>query len=59
MIHADTVVLATGVVPLTEEVFALGAVSPVFHMIGDCVGGKNIMNATEAAHTIAGMIGRE
>jgi 2,4-dienoyl-CoA reductase-like NADH-dependent reductase (Old Yellow Enzyme family)/thioredoxin reductase len=56
---ADTVVLATGVVPLTEEVFALGAVSPVFHMIGDCVGGKNIMNATEAAHTIAGMIGRE
>jgi 2,4-dienoyl-CoA reductase-like NADH-dependent reductase (Old Yellow Enzyme family)/thioredoxin reductase len=56
---AETVVLATGVVPLTDEAFALGTVSPVFHMIGDCVGGQSIKNATEAAHTIASMIGRQ
>jgi 2,4-dienoyl-CoA reductase-like NADH-dependent reductase (Old Yellow Enzyme family)/thioredoxin reductase len=55
---ADSIVLAVGVTPLTDEVFALGAVSPVFHMLGDCVGGKSIKHATEAAHTVAAMIGR-
>jgi 2,4-dienoyl-CoA reductase-like NADH-dependent reductase (Old Yellow Enzyme family)/thioredoxin reductase len=55
---ADTVVIAAGVTPLTDEVFALSAVSPVFHMVGDCVGGKSIKNATETAHTVAQMIGR-
>lgn len=58
VLPADTVVIATGVTPLTEEVFALSAVSPVFHMVGDCVGGKSIKNATETAHTISYMIGR-
>ena len=57
-VEADTVVIATGIKPLFEEAFKLGAVSPVFHMIGDCAGGRNIKNATESAHTIAGMIGR-
>lgn len=55
---ADTVIIAAGVTPLTEEVFALSAVSPVFHMVGDCVSGKSIMNATETAHTVSYMIGR-
>ena len=55
---ADTVVIATGVVPKTEEVFALSAVSPVFHIVGDCAGRFNIMNATETARTVAETIGR-
>ena len=57
-LHADTVVFATGIEPLTGEAFTLSSVSPVFHMIGDCAGGKSIKEATEAAHTIAGVIGR-
>ena len=57
-LDADTVVIATGIEALTEETFKLGEVSPVFHMIGDCAGGRNIKTATEQAHTIAGMIGR-
>jgi 2,4-dienoyl-CoA reductase-like NADH-dependent reductase (Old Yellow Enzyme family)/thioredoxin reductase len=55
---ADTVVIATGVKPLWDEAVALGAVSPVFHMVGDCAGGKLIKHATESAHTIATLIGR-
>ena len=58
LIPADSVVLATGVEPLFEEAIALSEVSPVFHMIADCAGGRNIRQATEAAHTIACMIGR-
>ncbi|MDR0818035.1 MAG: FAD-dependent oxidoreductase [Oscillospiraceae bacterium] len=52
-VPADTIVIATGRVPLTEQVFELSKVSPSFHMIGDCVGGSGIQDATEAAHTIA------
>jgi NADPH-dependent 2,4-dienoyl-CoA reductase/sulfur reductase-like enzyme len=55
---ADTVVIATGVKPLWDEAVALGSVSPVFHMVGDCAGGKLIKHATESAHTIATLIGR-
>ncbi len=55
---ADTVVIAAGVTPLTNETFALSTVSPAFHMIGDCAGGKSIKHAAESAHTIAGVIGR-
>ena len=58
VVPADTIVLATGVVPRTQEAFALSAVSPVFHIIGDCTGKLNIMNATETARTIAETIGR-
>ena len=57
-VEADTVILATGIEARTDEAFTLSAASPVFHMIGDCNGGRNIKQATESAHTIAGMIGR-
>ena len=56
---ADTVVLATGVKPRIEDILALSAVSPVFHVVGDCAGGSSIKNATETARTIAEAIGRE
>ena len=56
---ADTVIIATGVVPKIEEAFALSAVSSVFHIIGDCAGRFNIMNATETARTVAESVGRE
>jgi 2,4-dienoyl-CoA reductase-like NADH-dependent reductase (Old Yellow Enzyme family)/thioredoxin reductase len=55
---ADSVVLATGVTPRTREAFELSAVSPVYHMIGDCAGGTDIRSATETAHTVAMTIGR-
>jgi len=54
---ADTIVLATGVTPLTREAFALSDVSPVFHMIGDCAGGKFIRHAIDDAFTVACAIG--
>jgi 2,4-dienoyl-CoA reductase-like NADH-dependent reductase (Old Yellow Enzyme family)/thioredoxin reductase len=57
---ADTVVTATGVKPRIEETIALSAVSPVFHIVGDCANharGLGVKNATETAHTIALTIG--
>jgi hypothetical protein len=51
-------VLATGVKPLWDETVALSAVSPVFHMVGDCAGGKSIKHATETAHTVSTLLGR-
>ncbi|MDR0838720.1 MAG: NAD(P)/FAD-dependent oxidoreductase [Oscillospiraceae bacterium] len=58
LLEADSVVFATGVKPRTQEAFALSAVSPVYHMIGDCAGGKAIRQATESAQTVAVTIGR-
>jgi 2,4-dienoyl-CoA reductase-like NADH-dependent reductase (Old Yellow Enzyme family)/thioredoxin reductase len=58
---ADTVVTATGVRPRIEETLALSAVSPAFHIVGDCAnyaGGLGVKNATETAHTVAAMIGK-
>ena len=57
-VAADTVICATGLAPRLDETFALSAVSPVFHIIGDNAGRYNIKNATETARTIAQTIGR-
>ena len=57
-INAETVIYATGQEPLTEQAAVLGQCAPTFHMIGDCLGPKNIMQATRTAYTIAKDIGR-
>ena len=46
---ADTVVNATGQVPLLEEAYALRFCAPEFYLIGDCTVPKNIMQATDMA----------
>jgi NADH dehydrogenase FAD-containing subunit len=55
---ADTVVYATGLKPLHEEAFALSGCAPEFYQIGDCATPKNILKATQTAHTVARNIGR-
>jgi NADPH-dependent 2,4-dienoyl-CoA reductase/sulfur reductase-like enzyme len=57
-IKADTVVYAVGMRPLRDEVMALSKFSREFYAIGDCVAPKNILEATQAAWTIARTIGR-
>lgn len=58
VINAETVIYATGQEPLTAEAAALGQCAPAFHMVGDCLGPKNIMHATRTASTLAKHIGR-
>jgi 2,4-dienoyl-CoA reductase-like NADH-dependent reductase (Old Yellow Enzyme family)/thioredoxin reductase len=55
---ADTVVVAVGLAPLWEEAGALSAVASEFHQLGDCLSPRNILQATQAAYTIARDIGR-
>lgn len=55
---ADTVVYAIGLAPLWDDVKALRFCAPEFHQIGDCLSPKNILQATQAAYTIARDIGR-
>jgi 2,4-dienoyl-CoA reductase-like NADH-dependent reductase (Old Yellow Enzyme family)/thioredoxin reductase len=57
-ITSDTVVYAVGQKPLREDVMALSRFSREFYAIGDCVAPKNILEATQAAWTIARTIGR-
>ena len=56
--EADTVIYATGQVPLREEANALRFCAPHFYDVGDCVEPLNIYNATSRAFTIARDIGR-
>lgn len=51
--EADTVIYATGQMPLYEEAAALRAAAPEFYQIGDCVTPKNIMQATSMADAVA------
>ena len=57
-IKAETVVYAVGMKPLRDEVMALSRFSREFYAIGDCVAPRNILEATQAAWTIARTIGR-
>ena len=54
---ADTVIYAAGLRPLQEETAALSECAPEFIMLGDCVSPKNIIAATQSAHTAAMLIG--
>jgi 2,4-dienoyl-CoA reductase-like NADH-dependent reductase (Old Yellow Enzyme family)/thioredoxin reductase len=54
---ADTVIYATGQLPLRAESLALHDCAPVFYQIGDCLAPRNIMSATQEAYTIAKDIG--
>ena len=55
---ADTVIYAVGQAPLMEEASSLAFCAPEFYQIGDCLGAKNITNATSSAFAIARDIGR-
>ncbi len=56
--EGDTVIIAAGEKPLSEEAAALYDCAPRFLPIGDCVVVGNISDATLAARTVAQDIGR-
>ncbi len=58
LIEADTVIYATGQRPQSEAALALKDIAPEFHMLGDCVAPKNIMQATSIAYQVARDLGR-
>lgn len=53
LFEADTVVYATGLVPLQEEADALRFRAPDFYQIGDCATVRNIQQATRMADAVA------
>ncbi|MCL2201744.1 MAG: FAD-dependent oxidoreductase, partial [Oscillospiraceae bacterium] len=55
---ADTVIYATGQIPLREKAAALAFCAPEFEMIGDCVSPRNITAATREAFMLSRNIGR-
>ncbi len=58
LIPADTVITAVGQTPLFKETEEFLGSAPFVHMIGDCVGVKNISCAVKTAYTVARDIGR-
>lgn len=58
LIEANTVIYATGQRPQSEAALALKDCAPEFHMLGDCVTPKNIMQATSIAYQVARDLGR-
>ena len=54
---ADTVIYAAGMRALRDEAVALSECAPEFIMLGDCAQPKNIIAATQPAHTAAMLIG--
>ncbi len=52
-IAADTVIYATGRVPLQVEVDALRFCAPEFHQIGDCWMPRTVQQATRMAFAVA------
>lgn len=58
LIKADTVILAAGQRPLTEEAWAFANAAPEFFTLGDCVEADSIYFATSAAYEIARDLGR-
>ena len=55
---ADSVIYAVGQKPLSEESYSLSGCAPEFYPVGDCVGAKDIMNATSMAYMVARSIGK-
>ena len=58
LLEADTVVYAVGQRPLQDEAMAWSLLAPEYHMIGDCTAPRNILAATQEAHTIALNLGK-
>ena len=58
LIPAETVIYAVGQSPLFKETGEFQGAVPLVHMIGDCIGVKNIFSAVKTAYTIARDIGR-
>ena len=58
LFEADTIVFATGQIPLQNEAMGLHAAAPEFYVLGDCVTPSNITNATSSAYEISRTIGR-
>ena len=56
-LEADTVIYAAGMRAQREEAIALSQCAPEFVMLGDCQTPKNIIAATQTAHTAAMLIG--
>ena len=56
-LEADTVIYAAGMRALRDEAVALSQCAPEFVMLGDCQTPKNIIAATQVAHTAAMLIG--
>ena len=56
-LEADTVIYAAGMRSQREEAIALSQCAPEFVMLGDCQTPKNIIAATQTAHTAAMLIG--
>ena len=54
---ADTVIYAAGLQPLRDDAVALSECAREFVMLGDCTTPKNVIAATQAAHTAAMLIG--
>ncbi|MGI5901380.1 MAG: FAD-dependent oxidoreductase [Desulfitobacteriia bacterium] len=58
LFEADTVIYAVGQAPLWEEADALRNCAKEYHALGDCLGPKNIWNATNTSHFVARDLGR-
>ena len=56
-LEADTVIVAAGMRALRDEAIALSQCAGEFIMLGDCQTPKNIIAATQTAHTAAMLIG--
>ena len=56
-LEADTVIYAAGMRAQRDDAIALSQCAPEFHMLGDCQTPKNIIAATQVAHTTAMLIG--
>jgi len=54
---ADTVIYAAGMRAEQGPAIALSECAPEFHMLGDCCVPKNIIAATQPAHTVASLLG--
>ena len=56
-VKADTVIYAAGMRAQRDAAIALSQCAPEFIMLGDCQTPKNIIAATQPAHTAAMLIG--
>ena len=56
-LEADTVIYAAGMRAQRDDAIALSQCAPEFVMLGDCQTPKNIIAATQTAHTAAMLIG--
>ena len=54
---ADTLIYATGMRPLQEEVIEFNQCAEAFYMVGECRKAANILYATATAHYAVKLIG--